>query len=289
MPHLTTSDGSRLYYEETGQGAPIIFVHEFAGDHRSWEPQVRWFARRYRCITYNARGYPPSDVPGAEHYSQARARDDIRDVLDALQIDRAHVVGLSMGGFATLHFGFAYPQRALSLVVAGCGYGAEPDLLKSRIIAEEFARTGIARPMGGQGISMLVPTLLELGTPEQKEAYIRPTLHGEMIWCQGYSEPGAGSDLAARRHDQGFAVHELTAALTALEAVVLDVVRSEPAAAGLEAHLQSDVRVPIRFALDEVEEVYDELECRCTQLGLPFGAGPKDERTDEHEHVAQGG
>ena len=79
------------------------------------------------------------------------------------------------------------------------GYGAEPDLLKSRIIAEEFARTGIARPMGGQGISMLVPTLLELGTPEQKEAYIRPTLHGEMIWCQGYSEPGAGSDLAALR------------------------------------------------------------------------------------------
>jgi alkylation response protein AidB-like acyl-CoA dehydrogenase len=79
------------------------------------------------------------------------------------------------------------------------GYGAEPDLLKSRIIAEEFARTGIARPMGGQGISMLVPTLLELGTPEQKEAYIRPTLYGEMIWCQGYSEPGAGSDLAAVR------------------------------------------------------------------------------------------
>ena len=79
------------------------------------------------------------------------------------------------------------------------GYGAEPDLLKSRIIAEEFARTGIARPMGGQGISMLVPTLLELGTPEQKAAYIRPTLYGEMIWCQGYSEPGAGSDLAALR------------------------------------------------------------------------------------------
>jgi alkylation response protein AidB-like acyl-CoA dehydrogenase len=79
------------------------------------------------------------------------------------------------------------------------GYGAEPDLLKSRIIAEEFARTGVPRALAGQGISMLVPTLLELGTPEQKEAYIRPTLHGEMIWCQGYSEPGAGSDLAALR------------------------------------------------------------------------------------------
>ena len=79
------------------------------------------------------------------------------------------------------------------------GSGAEPDLLKSRIIAEEFARTGIARPLSGQGIAMLVPTLLELGTPEQKEKYIRPTLHGEMIWCQGYSEPGSGSDLASLR------------------------------------------------------------------------------------------
>ncbi|WP_112061786.1 acyl-CoA dehydrogenase family protein [Hyphomonas pacifica] len=77
------------------------------------------------------------------------------------------------------------------------GYGAEPDILKSRIIAEEFARSGVPRPLAGQGISMLVPTLLELGTPEQKEKYIRPTLHGEMIWCQGYSEPGAGSDLAS--------------------------------------------------------------------------------------------
>ena len=79
------------------------------------------------------------------------------------------------------------------------GYGAAPDILKSRIIAEEFARSGLPRPMAGQGISMLVPTLLELGTEAQKAAYIRLTLYGEMIWCQGYSEPGAGSDLAALR------------------------------------------------------------------------------------------
>src|ERR1700674_386748 len=127
MPHLTTDDGIRLYYEETGKGIPIVFVHEFAGDCRSWEPQVRHFAKYYRCITYNARGYPPSDVPqDGERYSQERARDDIRAVLDALAIDQAHIVGLSMGGFAVLHFGFAYPQRARSLVVAGCGYGAAP-------------------------------------------------------------------------------------------------------------------------------------------------------------------
>ncbi len=127
MPFAETDDGVRLYYEETGRGAPIVFVHEFAGDCRSWEAQVRAFARRNRCITYNARGYPPSDVPeDGAMYSQARARDDIKAVLDHLGIEQAHVVGLSMGGFATLHFGLAYPGMARSLVVAGCGYGAEP-------------------------------------------------------------------------------------------------------------------------------------------------------------------
>ena len=128
MPHLTADDGVKLYYEETGAGLPIVFVHEFAGDYRSYESQIRHFSRGYRCIAYNARGYPPSDVPGdLERYSQDRARDDIRAVLDGLQIDQAHIVGLSMGGFATLHFGFTYPERARSLVIAGCGYGASPD------------------------------------------------------------------------------------------------------------------------------------------------------------------
>ena len=127
MSYATTDDGVKLYTEETGSGTPIVFVHEFAGDFRSWEPQVRHFSRRYRCITYNARGYPPSDVPeDASRYSQARARDDIRCVLDALGIERAHIVGLSMGGFATLHFGFTDSKRALSLTIAGGAYGAHP-------------------------------------------------------------------------------------------------------------------------------------------------------------------
>ncbi len=136
MPHITTDDGVKLYYEEAGEGLPVVFVHEFAGDWRSWEPQMRHFSRRYRCITYSARGFPPSEVPEEPaRYSQDRARDDIRAVLDGLGIDRAHVVGLSMGGFATLHFGFTYPDRARSLVIAGCGYGAEPD--KRQQFAEE--------------------------------------------------------------------------------------------------------------------------------------------------------
>jgi pimeloyl-ACP methyl ester carboxylesterase len=128
MPHLTTDDDVKLYYEDTGSGSAVVFVHEFAGDYRSWEPQVRHFARRYRCIVFNARGWPPSAVPpDVAAYSQARARDDIKCVLDHLKIEKAHVAGLSMGGFATLHFGLTYPGRAHSLVVAGVGYGAEKD------------------------------------------------------------------------------------------------------------------------------------------------------------------
>jgi len=158
MPHLRADDGIRLYYEETGTGSPVLFVHEFAGDCRSWEPQVRHFAKSYRCITFNARGYPPSDVPGdGERYSQARARDDIRAVLDALQIDKAHIVGLSMGGFATLHFGFTYPQRARSLVVAGCGYGAAPDqreqfAQEAEAAARQFEALGMAKAAEGYAL-----------------------------------------------------------------------------------------------------------------------------------------
>jgi pimeloyl-ACP methyl ester carboxylesterase len=128
MPFARTDDGVKLYYEETGAGAPMVFVHEFAADHRSWELQMRHFGQRYRCVTFGARGYPPSDVPEKpESYSQNRATDDILAVMDHLKIDKAHVVGLSMGGFATLHVGFRHPTRALSLVVAGVGYGAEKD------------------------------------------------------------------------------------------------------------------------------------------------------------------
>ena len=128
MPYATTDDGVRLYFEETGSGHPVIFVHEFAGDLRSFEPQMRHFGKRYRAIAFNARGFPPSDVPtNASSYSQARAADDIVAVLDQIGVAKAHIVGLSMGGFATLHFGIRNQARALSLCIGGCGYGAEPD------------------------------------------------------------------------------------------------------------------------------------------------------------------
>jgi pimeloyl-ACP methyl ester carboxylesterase len=151
MPHLTTDDKIKLYYEEVGSGIPIVFVHEFAGDSRSYEMQMRYFGQRYRCIAFNARGYPPSDVPErGEAYSQERARDDIRAVLDALKIDKAHIVGLSMGGFAALHFGFTYPDRTRSLVIAGCGYGAAPDkraqfAAEAEAAAKSFEQSGMAK------------------------------------------------------------------------------------------------------------------------------------------------
>jgi pimeloyl-ACP methyl ester carboxylesterase len=128
MTPIVTDDGVTLHAESTGAGTPLLFVHEFAGDHRSWEPQVRYFSRSYRCVTYAARGYPPSDVPAdAAAYSQPRAVADAVAVLDGLGIDRAHVAGLSMGGFTALHLALRHAGRLISAVAAGTGYGAEPE------------------------------------------------------------------------------------------------------------------------------------------------------------------
>jgi len=127
MPHLDVN-GVRLYYEEAGRGAPVVFVHEFAGDLRSWEPQLRYFARRYRAVAFNARGYPPSEVPAsAAMYSQAIHVADIVGVMDALGIARAHVVGCSMGGYAAIHFAIGHADRAFSCTAIGAGFGSDPD------------------------------------------------------------------------------------------------------------------------------------------------------------------
>src|SRR2546428_9835489 len=148
MP-LAAVDGIKLYYEEAGQGLPLVFVHEFAGDYRSWRPQMQFFSRRYRAIAYNARGYPPSDVPeDPKAYSQDRAAEDIRGFLDALGIQKAHVCGPSKGGYATLHFALRYPDRAWAVVVAGAGYGSVmTDREKFRQDAE-----GTAEKFEGEGM-----------------------------------------------------------------------------------------------------------------------------------------
>ncbi len=128
MPKITTADGTRLYYEEAGAGAPVVFVHEFAGDYRTFEPQMRFFTRTHRCVTYSQRGYPPSDVPSEPaRYGQEIARSDVIAVMDALGIDKAHVVGHSMGAYTALHVGIRHPQRCISVTAAGCGWGSLPD------------------------------------------------------------------------------------------------------------------------------------------------------------------
>ena len=147
MPYAT-SNGVRLYYEEAGKGLPIVFVHEFAHDLRSWEAQLRRFSRRYRCIAFNARGYPPSDVPASpSQYSQAIAADDIAGVMRELGLRKAHIIGCSMGGYATLHFGLRYASMARSLTVIGAGYGSDPDkraqfLRDTEVMARRFEALG---------------------------------------------------------------------------------------------------------------------------------------------------
>ena len=147
MP-FADSNGVRLYYEEAGRGTPIIFVHEFAHDMRGWEPQIRYFSRRYRCIAFNARGYPPSEVPKARsQYSQAIATDEIANVLRYLKLRKAHVIGCSMGGYAALHFGLRHRRMALSVTSIGVGYGSDPDkrrqfLGDTEVMARRFDELG---------------------------------------------------------------------------------------------------------------------------------------------------
>lgn len=142
MPFATAIDGVKLYYEECGAGLPVMFVHEYAGDYRSWEPQVRHLCRQYRCITFSARGYPPSDVPTDDaKYSQDIARDDVKAIMDHLGLAQAHIVGHSMGAYTALHMGIAYPSRCLSITAAGCGWGSDPaQRRQSAALAEDIAR-----------------------------------------------------------------------------------------------------------------------------------------------------
>lgn len=152
MPFVKASDGVKLYYEEVGKGDPIIFMHEFGGSVLSWETQMRYFSRRYRCIAYQARGWPPSDVPpNATSYSQERAADDAADVIAGLNLGSAHLVGLSMGATAALEFAIRHPGKAKSISAAGAGTGSTTDpAIRKRFqaeateVADRIDRDGIA-------------------------------------------------------------------------------------------------------------------------------------------------
>jgi 3-oxoadipate enol-lactonase len=168
MPYATTSDNVKLYYEEVGQGTPILFVHEFASDWRGWEPQLREFGKRHRCITYSARGYTPSDVPSdAGAYSYEHVMRDAVAVLDHLAIDKAHLIGLSMGGYTSLQVALNHPDRVRSMVLAGTGSGSErwytADFHKhSQALGDTFAREGSAAVAKTYGMgASRVPFLLK--------------------------------------------------------------------------------------------------------------------------------
>ncbi len=125
LQYARTGDGVDIAYRSAGSGFPLVWAHEFAGNAESWAPQVGYFARRYRVITYNARGYPPSDVPDdPESYSQDQAVEDLYQLLQHLEIDEAYVGGLSMGAATALHFGLRHPEMARALIVAGVGTGS---------------------------------------------------------------------------------------------------------------------------------------------------------------------
>ncbi len=140
MPTITSTDGTKLYYEEVGSGTPVVFVHEFAGDYRTWEPQLRYFARMHRCVTFSARGYPPSEVPtDPARYGQDIVRRDVVAIMDALGIAKAHVVGHSMGAYTALHVGIHHPQRCISVTAAGCGWGSVADPAAREAMRQEAA------------------------------------------------------------------------------------------------------------------------------------------------------
>lgn len=195
MPYIAADDGVKLYYEEAGQGTPILFVHEFMGEYRSWEAQLRYFSRRYRCIAYNARGYPPSDVPDrAEDYGFERQRAGVLAMLNGLGIDKAHVVGLSMGAFATFYFGMKWPERALSLTLAGIGSGSmadsrakfrqESEAAADKLLAEGWEKSVAARSQS--------PTRVQLqnkdprGFAEFVELVKQHSAKGSALTLKGY-------------------------------------------------------------------------------------------------------
>jgi pimeloyl-ACP methyl ester carboxylesterase len=225
MPHAE-SQGARLYYEETGPDAshapPILFIHEFAGDYRSWQGQMRHFGRDRRCITWSARGYPMSDCPEDEGlYGQDYFTSDAVAVLDAAGVDKAHVVGLSMGGYTALMLALAHPDRLISCVAAGAGSGGL-NALRPAFIADSLARAAEFEQAGRIDAEAycLGPTRVQLKRkhPMAWRAFVEHMAE----------HPVRGAATTLRRVQAGrTALEDMAAELAAIEVPVLLLVGDE--------------------------------------------------------------
>jgi pimeloyl-ACP methyl ester carboxylesterase len=174
MPTVS-GNGVQLYWEETGQGAPLVWVHEYGGDLRSWEPQVRYFGRRYRIITYNQRGYPPSSAPkAARDYSQALLVEDLLQVLTHLDLGPVHLGGCSMGANVARDFALALPEAVRSLILVGAGAGS--------VNREQFlqAQEATAASLEHDGIAARIRTLCSVIWRSSCRGRRRT---GHLRWC----------------------------------------------------------------------------------------------------------
>jgi pimeloyl-ACP methyl ester carboxylesterase len=231
--------GVKLYYEEAGSGYPIVFVHEFGSDHREWETQLRFFSRAYRCIAYNARGYPPSDVPDSlDHYGWEFAVEDIAAVMRGLGLARAHLVGLSMGGYAVLQFGLKYPAMASAIVAAAAGTGSAPAqreawLKEAPATARAFLERGMAAVAEEMGHS---PTRIQLKRKDPRG------WQDYMDRLRGRSAQGM-SNTMARYQALRPSLHDFQHAFSSMTVPVLLVVGDEDVPC-LETNLMLKATIP---------------------------------------------
>jgi pimeloyl-ACP methyl ester carboxylesterase len=222
MP-ITHANGVDLYYEETGQGAPLVWSHEFGGDFRSWEPQVRHFSRRHRVITYNHRGYPPSAVPKtAREYSQDLLVEDLYRLLTGLGLGPVHLGGCSMGANVARDFALAHPDLTRSLIMVGAGAGS--------VNREQFLKgqAATAAALEREGMPALVRNLESLPARaafKQKD----PRGFAEFLRQVGEHDAQACAHLAREVMSKRKTVFDLEAPLKALRVPTLIMVGDQDA------------------------------------------------------------
>ena len=143
-------NGINLYYEDNGNGFPVIFTHGFAGTTKSWEGQVAAFSKKYRFITYDMRGHGQTDAPDdLSKYTRDILVEDIYQLLRHLGIQKAVIGGLSLGGYLTIHFYNQHPDMTAAIILMDTGPG-----YRNQEKAEEWnrVRTDCARVLENAGM-----------------------------------------------------------------------------------------------------------------------------------------